>query len=95
MAKEKAEIFVGNKNFMNYVMAAILQFNAGEKDVVIKARGKYISRAVDIAEVVKNRFSETGIKVGDIKISSEEFDAEGKKIRVSAIEIRLTKEAKK
>lgn len=95
MAKDKAEIFVGQKAFMNYVMAAVLQLNSGENEVTIKARGKYISRAVDIAEVVKNRFSDTGVKTGDIKIGSEEFDAEGKKIRVSTIEIKLTKEAKK
>lgn len=62
--------------------------NANE--VVVKARGKFISRAVDIAEVSSKRFLEGTIEVKNIKIDSEEFqNKEGKTVRVSAIEITL------
>ena len=84
-------VFIGNKPFMNYVTGVVMQFttqNAGE--VTIKARGKFISRAVDIAEVAAKRFLENRVSIKDIKIDSEEFEnKEGKTVRVSTIEILL------
>ena len=80
-------IFVGNKPVMNYVLAAVTQFNDGAKEVTIKARGKAISRAVDTAEVVRHRFL-TDVVVDRIQISTEELASEkGEKINVSSIEI--------
>ena len=90
--ENSSTVFIGKKPFMNYVTGVVMQFNSGMKVVTIKARGKYISRAVDVAEVVRNRFV-NGTKLNDIKISSEEFDGEeGRKIRISTIEISLGKE---
>ena len=84
-------IFVGGKPFMNYVTGIVMQFTTkNAKEVIIKARGKFISRAVDIAEVTTKRFLESQVKVEDIAIDSEEFkNNEGKEIRVSTIEITL------
>ena len=93
--KDENVIFIGEKPIMNYVTGVAMQFNAkNSKEVIIKARGKFISKAVDVAEVSKNRFlKEQNIKVKDIKISSEEFEnKEGKKINVSIIEITLAKD---
>lgn len=60
--------------------------------VVVKARGKFIARAVDIAEVARKRFLEGQIDVQDIRIDSEAFqNKEGKNVRVSTIEIELAK----
>ena len=88
---DEAVIFVGKKPFMNYVTGVVLQFNNGVKKVVVKARGKYISRAVDVAEVVRNRFAKDA-KIEDIRIGSEEFEGEGgKKVKISTIEIVLSK----
>ncbi len=86
-------IFVGEKPFMNYVTGVVIQFTTqGATEVVVKARGKFISRAVDIVEVVRNRFLVDQIRVADIKIASEEFlNSEGKNIRVSTIDITLAK----
>ena len=90
---EDNNIFIGSKPFMNYVTAVVMQFttkNAAE--VILKARGKFISRAVDIAEVTSKRFLENSIVVKDIKIDSEAFqNKEGKDVRVSLIEITLAK----
>lgn len=93
---EKAKdnnIFVGGKPFMNYVTGVVMQFTTKEADeVIIKARGKFISRAVDVAEVAAKRFLENTVAVKDIEIGSEEFEnKEGKQIRVSTIEITLAK----
>ncbi len=84
-------VYVGNKPTMNYVLAVTTQFGTDSKEVVIKARGKAISKAVDVAEIVRNRFN-TDAKVKDIKISTEEISTEeGGTIKVSSIEITLAK----
>ncbi|NOZ82487.1 MAG: DNA-binding protein Alba [Euryarchaeota archaeon] len=84
-------VYVGNKPAMNYVLAVSTQFTRNAKEVVIKARGKAISRAVDVAEIVRNRFMPEA-KVKDVKIGTEEVTTEdGKTIRLSAIEIVLEK----
>ena len=74
----------------DYIHAGVMQFNSGAKARVIKGRGKYISRAVDVAEVVRNRFVKD-LKVKEVKIASEDFETEGRKIRTSTIDIMLTK----
>ena len=90
---EENSVFIGNKPFMNYVTGVVMQFttkNAAE--VVIKARGKFIARAVDVAEVATKRFLSESAVVKDIKIDSEEFEnKEGKQVRVSTIDITLKK----
>ena len=70
-----------------------MQFTTqGADEVKIKARGKFISRAVDIVEVVSKRFLENTVDVKDIKIDSEEFEnQEGRTVRVSIIEVTLKK----
>lgn len=86
-------IFIGGKPFMNYVTAVVMQFTTkNAEDVIIKARGKFISRAVDVAEVAAKRFLDGAAGIRDIKIDSEQFKSdEGKDIRVSTIEITLGK----
>lgn len=82
-------VYVGNKPVMNYVLAAVTQFNDGASEVTIKARGRAISRAVDTAEVVRNRFL-PDLVVNDIKIGTEELEGDkGDTINVSSIEIFL------
>jgi DNA-binding protein len=83
-------IFVGNKPPMSYVLAVVTQFNGGSDTVLIKARGRAISRAVDTAEIVRNRFV-TDSKVKDISIGTESItNEEGRTSNVSSIEITLT-----
>ena len=89
MAEDSGVVFIGKKPFMNYVTGVVMQFNTGAKSVTVKARGKYISRAVDVAEVVRNRFLKD-VEIKEIKISSEEFTGDdNKKVRISTIEIVL------
>ncbi len=92
MAADNA-IYIGNKPFMNYVTAVVMQFTTqGAEEVTIKARGKFISRGVDIAEISAKRFLVDQVYVKDIKIDSEEFkNKEDRQVRVSTIEITLAK----
>ncbi|MDP2924889.1 MAG: DNA-binding protein Alba [Nanoarchaeota archaeon] len=88
-------IFVGIKPFMNYVTGVVIQFkNKGQKEVIISARGKFVSKAVDVAEVARRTFlKDENIKVKNINISSEQFEnKEGRRIYVSSIDIVLEKE---
>jgi len=89
--KDENTIYVGNKPPMSYVLAVVTQFNmSGSDEVVIKARGRAISRAVDTAEIVRNRFVKDA-DVKDIKISTESMtNEEGRTSNVSSIEICLT-----
>jgi archaea-specific DNA-binding protein len=86
-------IFIGNKPFMNYVTGVVMQFTTKNADkVIVKARGKFISRAVDVSLVAANRFLPDRVEIEGVNIDSEEFQsAEGKNIRVSTIEITLGK----
>lgn len=93
MQNDDNSIFVGEKPFMNYVTGVVIQFTTqGATEVIVKARGKFISRAVDVVEVVRNRFLQGQVEVKDIKLGSEEFkNKEGKDVRVSTIDITLAK----
>ncbi len=84
-------VLIGKKPPMNYVLAVVTQFNNGARSVKIRARGNAISRAVDVAEISRNRFI-TDIKVGNIAINSEELaNEDGTKSKVSSIEITLAR----
>lgn len=87
MASEAA-IMVGQKPVANYVLAAVTQFSLGSKRVVLKARGRAISKAVDTAEVVR-RFMGDKVTIAAVNISSEKVGEPGKERIVSAIEIVL------
>ena len=93
MAEDKTDniVYIGKKPTMNYVLAVATQFNSGCTTVTIKARGKSISTAVDVAEIVRNRFIQ-GLTVDNIRITTEVLEGEeGKTSNVSSIEIFLKK----
>ena len=80
-------VFIGRKPVLNYVLACMTLFKSGHEDVVIKARGRSISRAVDVVEVLKNRFMPNA-KVTDIKIGTENVESEDRgPSNVSTIDI--------
>jgi DNA-binding protein len=94
--QSKNTVFIGQKPVTAYVMACVTQFSTvepGEK-IVLKARGRAISRCVDVSEVLTRRFLEGTAEVVDIQISTENLEGrDGRKTNVSAIEITLQKKA--
>lgn len=83
-------IFIGDKPFMVYVNSTLMQINKGINKLIIKSRGKFISKAVDVVEVVKR--VNNNMQISDVSITSSEFENKEKKmIRVSSIEIVLSK----
>ena len=78
---------------MNYVLAVITSFSPSDiKDVTVKARGRSITTAVDVAEIVKRRFMKN-LKASKITIGTEELpQEEGGTRNVSTMEIVLTRD---
>ena len=85
-------VLIGKKPLMNYVTACITFFNSGEKQVVVKARGRAISRAVDTVELLRRAFVKN-LEINHIEISTDELfrDEGGQKSNVSTIEITVAK----
>jgi len=83
-------VLVGKKPVMNYVLA-ILQMNSqGMNNIVVKARGRAISKAVDAVEIVRKRFLKDRVDVKKIEIGSEQLKTQdGRLVRTSTIEIHL------
>ncbi len=94
MAKDDdSKVFIGKKRSMNYVMAAMVVLN--EKPVRLLARGRSISRAVDVAEIVINNFIK-GSTYGEIIIDTETFtNDDGTSSNVSSIDIEILPPEKK
>ncbi len=91
MLSDENTIFIGRKSVMDYVLACVTQLNRGFDEIVLKARGRAISRAVDVAEILRTRFMKD-LELKDIKIATEQIEAaEGGTANVSAIEITLSK----
>jgi len=84
-------IFVGSKPLVNYIKSIAIQFRKNPQEVVIRSRGKFISKAVDIAEVARRNHPENAMKIKSIKINSESFEKEGRQINVSTMDITLSK----
>jgi len=89
---ETPVIYVGKKPTINYVLVTVTALNQSNK-CVIQARGRQISKAVDIAEITRRKFMLNNIDVEEVKIGSEELqNEEQEKTRiVSTIEITLVK----
>ncbi len=95
MSEEKINsnsIMVGKKPIMSYAKALSIQLKEGNSEVNIRARGKFISKAVDVAELATKRLLKNhNLSVKDIKIDTESFEHEGKQINVSTIDLKIGK----
>jgi DNA-binding protein Alba len=87
---EDSVVLVGKKPTMNYVLATTLPLAEGKR-VVLKARGRAIAKAVDVAEVVRRRFVQNAV-VEKVNIGTEEgrVGNDGRQRNVSTIEIILS-----
>jgi len=88
---DSTAVLIGKKPVMNYVLACITLFHGGAKEVSIKARGRSIGRAVDVAEVVRRKFLPDA-KVKRISIGTDQLDPReegGQPTNVSTVEITL------
>ena len=83
-------VYVGKKPTMSYVLAVMTQLQSGMTEIHVKARGRSISRAVDVAEVVKNRFLQDVSR--NVSIGTETIEDKDKhRLNVSTIDIRMAR----
>jgi DNA-binding protein len=88
---ENNAVLIGNKPVMNYVLACITLFHSGTKEVNIKARGRSIPLAIDVAEVIRHRFL-PDVKIKKINIGTDQLQSReqnGQTMNISTIEIIL------
>jgi DNA-binding protein len=82
-------VFIGKKPVLNYVLACMTLFKSGHEEIVIKARGRSISRAVDSVEVLRSRFM-PNVEVLDIQIGTESLESDDRgPTNVSTIDIHI------
>lgn len=97
MSTEITTIYIGSKPVYSYIMACLTQLSdeAGTNTVdrlILKARGRAITRAVDVAEVLTKKFMVGKVKIDHIDTSTEQLESrEGRMSNVSAIEITLAR----
>jgi DNA-binding protein len=84
-------VLIGQKPLMAYATAIVMQINSGSNELSVKARGRVISKAVDVVEVVRRRFFDGRLEIKDVNIGTEVLGEEGQTRNVSTIEIKLTK----
>ncbi|MFN2434228.1 MAG: DNA-binding protein [Nitrososphaeraceae archaeon] len=85
------EILIGKKPLMTYVTATLVQL-ANEPTVLVKARGRSITLAVDVAQIIVKRMDNMGYKIGHVKIGSQVIQSEdGKERNVSTIEVQISR----
>ena len=84
-------IYIGKKPTMSYVLAVVTQFNKGMKEVTIKARGNSITKAVDVREIIADKFF-PDVRDIAIRTSTEELtNDDGTRSKVSAIQITIAR----
>ena len=85
-------VFVGMKPVMNYVLACLTLLQNGTSTVTVKARGRAISKAVDVAQILTNRFT-ADVSVKSVNVDTEEIRSveSGEMNNVSSIEIIIAK----
>jgi DNA-binding protein len=89
VTKDSDTIYVGTKPAMSYVLAVITHFNKSDaKNVILKARGRAITTAIDTVEIVRRKFIKD-LKTEKIEIGTEELQREDGTRNVSTIEINL------
>lgn len=91
MSRPPNIIFIGKKPIMTYVNAT-LTLLANEPIVTIKARGKSITTAVDVSQMIVKRLNAVGYRVSDVRIFSERMmSQDGRERNVSTIEVDVSR----
>ena len=74
---EENQVIVGKKHVMNYVTALMTMAKDGKKEIIVSARGRNISKAVDVVEIARRKFLE-GLKIKKIEIGTDEINGRRK-----------------
>ena len=79
-------VYVGKKPVMSYAMSGLIQLgHYGE--IIIKGRGKVISYAVDVSQIIIERLGEGKYEIKKITLGTDVVGDEDRKRNVSTIEL--------
>ncbi len=89
--KDNDFVLVGSKGFISYIRSIeLLMKRRNKKKIVLKARGKNMGKAIDLAEASKNKFlKDLNLSVENIQTTTETYEKEGQERSVSCISIDL------
>jgi len=83
---------IGKKPIMNYVTACVTLFNSGNEEVMVRARGQAIEKAIDTVQMLRRGFLKD-VNVQSINLGSEDVTRlDGTRGNISIIEIVLSRE---
>ena len=86
----RSVVFIGHKPTLSYVLVAVTILSKNTT-CTIRARGRAISKAVDVAEITKRKFLSEMVTLVDIQIGSEDVTSDRGQRTVSTIDIVLEK----
>jgi len=86
--EEPNVVFIGKKPLMTYVASALLQLTSASSTITLKARGRAISRAADVSQILLHRMAKDAYEVKEVRLGSETLTSStGETRSVSTIEI--------
>ena len=83
---ERYELSVGRKGAASYAAASIAALMSGQR-VLLKARGRWIYKAVDVSQIAVKILKNA--RIASVSIGSNPYTQDGKERMVSYIEIVL------
>lgn len=92
MSEQSNLVRIGKKPIMNYVTACVTLFNSGNGEVMVRARGQAIEKAIDTVQMLKRSFLKDAM-IKSINLGSEDVTRfDGTRGNISIIEITLSRE---
>jgi DNA-binding protein len=84
---------VGRKPVLSYVVACVTLFNSGRREIMVRARGRSIPKAIDTVRMLRKSFVKE-LTIKSVDIGSEAVKRyDGRAGSISTIEITLSKDA--
>ncbi len=91
-ANQENLVRIGKKPIMNYVTACVTLFNSGNDEVMVRARGQAIEKAIDTVQMLRHGFLKN-VLLKSINLGSEDVTRfDGTRGNISTIEITLARE---
>jgi DNA-binding protein len=86
-------VVVGRKPVMRYALAVLTSFNRGSTEVVVRGRGRAVTKCVDVVNVLRRSFYRD-LKVEDVRLGTDQLQLGDRTVNVSFIEIRISRRSR-
>jgi DNA-binding protein len=94
LSKKRTDlIIVGRKPVLRYALAVLTSFNRGSTEVVVRGRGRAVTKCVDVVNTLRRSFYKD-LKVEDVRLGTEQLQLGDRTVNVSFIEIRISRRSR-